>query len=102
MSDELIIAIIAAMTTVTIATFGGAFGFWRWLQTQEERRREAVKARQLETNQHIEDVRDATWKRVKQQHQEDLEQLGRLQARVDHLEREFEDCQEKLKKNGIT
>ena len=87
-----ILAILLPFITIVA---GGAVALWRYLQAQERQRRVDEAERDHRTSDHIEAVKDATWKRAQ-------EMLDRQERRIDELERLFRECQEKLEKNGIT
>ena len=85
MSDELIITFIVSLTTMLVATGGGSLGLWRYMQGQEDKRQEAIKVRELDTNKHMEAVKAAAWERATQT-------MDRQAARCTELEEQLEEC----------
>lgn len=96
MSTELIIAVIASITTILIASGGGAWRLKGYLDEQERRRLESIASRDLERDKLIKETRDQLWERVQQQHKSDVTEIHRCQDRIAELERQFRECKEDL------
>ncbi len=107
MSNELVIALIVALTTVLIATGGGGLGFYRFLKSQEDEKRAEESRRSAEYQDALRQREGATWERSKEQYKSLQGLYDALQIRVTRIEVDFasckvqlEDCIERLRVEG--
>ena len=94
MSDDLITALIAAASMVVIATGGGGFAFWRYLQVQEKDKRAKLVTEELARNQYKLETDAILWARTKETIA-DLRGLVKIQGdKIDDLELKIDSIME--------